>query len=162
LRTHDRIKAISRDIRKSQGFQGKGMSRRWELSVVSSKLCFALIALLTWLCIGIGLNFLVFGNSGLIRSNIFYGASVGGAIGLSLVLLEWMAADAARSNRIMIWMTVGSVIGAIVGLLSVMVWGGYPQRTQADLALVILAPISLLLGALLGSVIGARIWRSRS
>ena len=103
---------------------------------------------------------LVLGNSGLMSSNISYGIAVGGAIGLSLVVLEWMAADAARSNRIMIWMTVGSVIGAIVGLLSVMVWGGYPQHTQADLGLVILALISLLLGALLGSVIGARLWRS--
>ncbi len=61
----------------------------------------------------------------------------------------------------MLWMLAGSLIGASVGFKGIILFGGYPNGSQADLSFITLAPAGLAIGAALGTAIGLLLWKYR-
>ncbi|QIR40461.1 hypothetical protein HCG51_29740 [Tolypothrix sp. PCC 7910] len=90
-----------------------------------------------------------------------YGAVMGSVVGLIVSLVGLAIASQMRSINVMLWVIFGSIVGAIIGFKAVILYGGYPNRTQADLSFVTLAPTGLLIGALLGILLAVGIWKYR-
>ncbi|MBW4564694.1 MAG: hypothetical protein KME32_26945 [Mojavia pulchra JT2-VF2] len=90
-----------------------------------------------------------------------YGAAVGSVGGLLVSLIGLAIASKVRSIDVMLWVLVGSIVGATIGFTGVILFGGYPHKSQADLTFVTLAPTGLVIGALLGILIGVGIWKYR-
>jgi ABC-type polysaccharide/polyol phosphate export permease len=83
------------------------------------------------------------------------------AIGLFYSSAAFLTALSVHSRRVMPWMIRSSLIGAIVCFFALIWLGGYPKGSQADLSFLLLAPVSIAFGGLLGSGLGVAFWRSR-
>jgi hypothetical protein len=114
------------------------------------------IAVIVWLTFGAvigGLSAVILGYTWVIDV-ITYGAIIGAFVGLGIGLIGLIVAFVLRSREVIIWMIGGSIIGAIIGFSIVIIIGGYPTRTQADLSFISLGPVGLATGGLLGTVVG--------
>lgn len=69
-------------------------------------------------------------------------------------------ASILRSRKVIIWMTGGSIIGAIIGFGIVIIIGGYPTRTQADLSFIAWGSAGLAIGGFSGAIVGVNLWKS--
>ncbi len=118
---------------------------------------------MSWIFLGVILSLiggLVIGFSqidGLIK----FGAAIGLAIGLFYSGAALLTALLVHSRRVMPWMISSSLACAIVCFFMAIGLGGYPKHTQADLSFLLIAPVSIALGGLLGSGLGVAFWRSR-
>lgn len=65
------------------------------------------------------------------------------------------------SSQNVILVLLGSIVGAGLGFVSVIVFGGYPKGSQADLSFLLFAPMGLAIGTLFGIVAALGIWKSR-
>jgi len=88
-----------------------------------------------------------------------YGAAIGLVVGVVVSLAGLAALSRFRTSVIMLWMLAGSIFGAGAGFKSVILLGGYPNQSQADLSFVVLAPVGLALGAVLGAIAGLLLWK---
>ncbi|WP_088892778.1 hypothetical protein [Leptolyngbya ohadii] len=128
-----------------------------------AKLIWAGMGVLSWIFLGIILTLM----GGSIVSYtwtidlIRYGAAVGFAIGLFYSGAALLTALAVRSRRVMPWMLGSSLVWAIVCFFAATWLGGYPKGSQADLSFLLIAPVSIAFGGLLGSGLGVAMWRSR-
>ncbi|MBD1849274.1 hypothetical protein [Leptolyngbya sp. FACHB-711] len=128
-----------------------------------AKLFWAGIGVVSWIFLGMILSLIggsVIGFSqidGLIR----FGAAIGLAIGLFYSGAALLTALLVHSRRVMPWMISSSLACAIVCFFIAIGLGGYPKHTQADLSFLLIAPVSIALGGLLGSGLGVAFWRSR-
>lgn len=131
---------------------------------MQQKLLLAALGLGGWFLVGITLSLIgaAILNYSMVANTLSYGAMAGAILGLAVSLLALGGAAAARSQQIMLWILGGSILGAIVGFLTVVLLGGYPKGTQADLSFLILAPAGVAVGTLVGSAIGAAIGRPQN
>lgn len=89
------------------------------------------------------------------------GAAIGTVTGLIVSFTALLASFWVRSTIAMLWVLAGSIIGAGFGFKGVVVLGGYPKGSQADLSLITLAPVGLVVGALVGTLAGILMWKYR-
>lgn len=93
---------------------------------------------------------------------ILQATGFGTAIGLLVGVIVGLAGLSASSRfrvSIMLWMLAGSLIGASVGFKGIILFGGYPNGSQADLSFIPLAPVGLAIGTVLGTTIGLLLWK---
>lgn len=90
-----------------------------------------------------------------------HGAVIGAMSGFIITSLGLLISARVRSPDVILWVVLGSIVGAGIGFVSVIVFGGYPKGTQADLSFLLFAPIGLAIGTLLGIVIAFGIWKYR-
>ncbi len=90
-----------------------------------------------------------------------YGAGIGAMSGFIITSLGLLISARVRSQDTILWVLLGSIVGATIGFISTIVFGGYPKRTQADLSFLTLAPTGLLIGAVVGIIVAVGIWKSR-
>lgn len=96
-----------------------------------------------------------------IAQSALFGAAIGLIAGLVVGLAALSAYSRFRLNGVMIWMLGGSLLGASLGFIGVILYGGYPDRSQADLSFIFLAPAGLAAGAVVGTLAGLLIWQYR-
>lgn len=88
-----------------------------------------------------------------------FGAAIGLPVGLVVGLAGLLASSRFGVSAILLWMLAGSLIGASVGFKSIILFGGYPTGSQADLSFITLAPAGLAIGTVLGTIIGLLLWK---
>jgi len=96
-----------------------------------------------------------------VTNAMILGATVGAFIGLGVGVLGLAAVGTQRSRDVFTWVVGGSILGAIIGFGTVIIIGGFPRRSQADLSFIGLAPLGLILGGFSGTVVGVNLWKSR-
>jgi hypothetical protein len=96
-----------------------------------------------------------------VAQSALFGAAIGLIAGLIVGLAALSASSRFRFNAVMVWMLAGSLLGAGLGFNGVILLGGYPNRSQADLSFIALAPVGLAAGAGLGTLAGLLIWKYR-
>lgn len=121
------------------------------------------IGCLSWIALGIGLSLI---GGAIVRYSqvdglIRYGAAIGSGIGLFYSSAAFLTALSANSRRVMPWMIGSSLVSAILCFFAAIWLGGYPKGSQADLSFLLVAPVSIAFGGLLGSGVGVALWRSR-
>jgi len=92
---------------------------------------------------------------------LILGAFVGATVGLVIGVNGLIVASVLRSGEVIIWMTGGSILGALIGFALVIIMGGYPTRSQADLGFITFGPAGLGIGGLLGSLVSITIFKAR-
>ncbi|MBD2435041.1 MULTISPECIES: hypothetical protein [Fischerella] len=122
------------------------------------------IALLSWILFGIltltpGAYFIL--NYSQIPNAITFGALVGTVIGLIVAMVGVWAVVITNLVAVFRWVLLGSMLGAIVGSVTLLLIGDFPKRSQADLSLLFLGPASLAIGAILGMFSAILLWRFR-
>ncbi|OUL35046.1 hypothetical protein BV372_12435 [Nostoc sp. T09] len=96
-----------------------------------------------------------------VLSVVGYGATIGAMSGFIITSLGLAIAARVRSQDVILWVLLGSIVGASIGFISVIVFGDYPKGTQADLTFPLLALMGLAIGTLLGIVVAVGIWKFR-
>jgi hypothetical protein len=96
-----------------------------------------------------------------VAQSALFGAAIGFIAGLIVGLAALSASARFRFSAVMVWMLAGSLLGASLGFNGVVLLGGYPNRSQADLSFIALAPVGLAAGAVLGTLTGLLIWKYR-
>lgn len=130
---------------------------------IQTKLFFFVLGIFLWL----GFGALITGIGGSIIGYTWilpvlgYGAGIGFIIGLIISLMGLAVSSWLKSKNVILWMQLGSIIGAIIGFVSVIIVGGYPRRDQGDLGFLALGPMGVLIGAFLGILLGIAIWKYR-
>ncbi|PSN11540.1 hypothetical protein C7271_24495 [filamentous cyanobacterium CCP5] len=92
---------------------------------------------------------------------VVVGAIIGMITGLIIGLAGLSASFRFRLSVVIVWMLAGSLIGASIGFQSIILFGGYPHNSQADLSFIALAPAGLAIGTGLGTITGLVLWRHR-
>jgi hypothetical protein len=125
---------------------------------------FVALAILVWTLFGIlivapGAYFIL--SYGLLQNAIAVGACLGAVIGLVVGIIG--VSPVVSGNRVTTFRSVllGSMAGAVIGVAAMLVIGGFPKRSQADLSLIFLGPASLAIGAMVGLVLAAAQKRTR-
>jgi MFS family permease len=130
---------------------------------IQTKLFFFLLGIFLWLGFGgliSGIGAAIIGYTWVL-SAIGYGAGIGFVTGLIISLMGLAVSSWLKSKNVMLWMQLGSIIGGSIGFVSVIVFGGYPKRDQANLGFLALGPMGVFIGALLGILVGVSIWKYR-
>lgn len=96
-----------------------------------------------------------------VMSAASYGAAIGAMSGFIVTSLGLAISARVRSQNVILWVLLGSILGAGLGFVSVIVFGGYPKGSQADLSFLLFAPMGLAIGTLFGIVAALGIWKSR-
>jgi hypothetical protein len=96
-----------------------------------------------------------------VLSVVGYGAAIGTMSGFIVTSLGLLISARVRSQDVILWVLLGSIVGASIGFISVILFGGYPKGSQADLSFVLLAPTGLAIGTVLGIAIAFGIWKYR-
>jgi len=96
-----------------------------------------------------------------VTNAMILGTFVGTIVGFVIGVNGLIVASVLRAREVIIWMTAGSIIGEIIGFGLVIVMGGYPTRSQADLGFITFGPAGLALGGLLGSLVGITVFKAR-
>jgi hypothetical protein len=131
--------------------------------MIQTKIFWFILGIILWVVFGTligGLGASIVNYTWVI-SVVGYGAIIGFVAGLVVSLIGLAIASLVRSQNIILWVIFGSIIGSSIGFKAVILIGGYPQRSQADLSFLTFAPIGLLIGAILGIFIGLGIWKFR-
>jgi hypothetical protein len=130
---------------------------------MQTKLFWFMLGILLW--VGFGALIAGFGAMIVKYTWVFsvagYGAVIGAMSGFIITSLSLLISARVRSPNVILWVLLGSIIGAVLGFISVIVFGGYPKGTQADLSFLLFAPMGLVIGTLLGIVVAVGIWKSR-
>lgn len=119
-------------------------------------------AVIAWLIFGAiigGIGAVIVGYTWLVNVMIC-GAIIGAFVGFCIGLIGLIIASILRSREVIIWMTGGSIIGAVIGFGIVIIIGGYPTRTQADLSFIAWGPAGLAIGGFSGTIVGVNLWKS--
>jgi hypothetical protein len=130
---------------------------------MQTKLFWFMLGILLW----VGFGALIAGLGAMIvrytwvLSVVGYGATIGAMSGFIVTSLGLAIAARVRSQDVIVWVLLGSIVGAGIGFKSVILFGGYPKGTQADLSFLLLAPMGLAIGTLLGIIIAVGIWKFR-
>ncbi|BAY07793.1 hypothetical protein [Calothrix sp. NIES-2098] len=131
---------------------------------MQTKLFWFMLGILLW----VGFGALIGGLGAMIvrytwvLSVVGYGAAIGAMSGFIVTSLGLAIAARVRSPDVIVWILLGSIVGAGIGFKSVVFFGHYPHGSQADLSFLRFAPIGLAIGTLLGIVFAIGIWKSQS
>ncbi len=87
------------------------------------------------------------------------GVLIGAFIGSIVGLAGLSASSQFRFSAVILWMLAGSLAGASIGFKSIILFGGYPRNSQADLSFITLAPAGLAVGTVLGTITGLMLWK---
>lgn len=88
-----------------------------------------------------------------------YGALSGAIGGILLSLTGLTLSSWLSSQNISLWLVIGSLVGAVLGVVGLMLVGGYPTGTQADLIMVSMAPPTVVIGAIVGAISSLVTWK---
>jgi hypothetical protein len=131
--------------------------------MMQTKLFWFILGIIVWVAFGAligGLGASIVSYTW-VMSVVGYGAAVGFVAGLIISLTGLAMASLVRSKNIIPWVIFSSIFGSIIGFKAIILFGGYPTKTQADLSFLALAPMGLTIGALLGILLGGGIWKYR-
>lgn len=92
---------------------------------------------------------------------VVVGVLIGTLIGLLVGLAGLSASSRFRFSTVILWMLAGSLTGASIGFKIVILLGGYPHNSQADLSFIALAPSGLAIGTVFGTITGLGLWKYR-
>lgn len=88
-----------------------------------------------------------------------YGTVSGAILGLLLSLTGLALSSWLSSQKVSLWLVVGALFGAILGIVGLMLFGRYPTKTQADLVMLSMAPLTVIVGASVGAVASMVTWK---
>ncbi len=88
-----------------------------------------------------------------------YGTLSGAILGFLLSLIGYALSSRLSSPKISLWLVVGALFGAILGVVGLMLIGGYPTNTQADLVMVSMTPPTVIIGAIVGAIANLVTWK---
>ncbi|MDZ8049872.1 MAG: hypothetical protein RMX68_033690 [Aulosira sp. ZfuVER01] len=130
---------------------------------MQTKLFWFMLGILLWL----GFGALIAGLGAMIvkytwvLSIVGYGAAIGAMSGFIITSLGLAIAARVRSQDVIVWVVLGSIVGAGIGFKSVVLFGHYPTGSQADLSFLLFAPMAVGIGTLLGIVFALGMWKFR-
>jgi hypothetical protein len=88
-----------------------------------------------------------------------YGTLSGAILGFFLSLTGLTLSSWLSSPEISLRLVVGALFGAVLGVVGLMLIGGYPTGTQADLMIVTMGPIIVIIGAIVGAIASLITWK---
>lgn len=88
-----------------------------------------------------------------------YGTLSGAILGFFLSLTGLTLGSWLSSQEISLWLVVGALIGAVLGIVGLMLFGEYPTNTQADLVMVSMGPPTVIIGAIVGAIASLVTWK---
>jgi hypothetical protein len=88
-----------------------------------------------------------------------YGTLSGAILGFFLSLTGLTLSSWLSSPKISLWLVVGALFGAVLGVVGLMLIGGYPTGTQADLVMAVMAPPTAIIGAIVGAIASLVTWK---
>lgn len=88
-----------------------------------------------------------------------YGTLSGVILGFLLSLTGYALSSRLSSPEISLWVVVGALLGSALGVVGLMLMGGFPTRTQADLVMAVMAPQIVVIGAIVGAIASLIAWR---
>lgn len=88
-----------------------------------------------------------------------YGTLSGAILGFLLSLTGYALSSWLSSPQISLWLVVGALFGAVLGVAGWMLIGGYPTGTQADLVMVSMTPPTVIIGAIVGGIASLVTWK---
>jgi hypothetical protein len=88
-----------------------------------------------------------------------YGTLSGAILGFFLSLTGLTLSSWLSSPKISLWLVVGALFGAVLGVVGLMLIGGYPTGTQADLVMVSMTPPTAIIGAIVGAIASLVTWK---
>ncbi len=88
-----------------------------------------------------------------------YGTLSGAILGFFLSLTGLTLSSWLSSPKISLWLVVGALFGAVLGIVGLMLIGGYPTGTQADLVMVSMTPPTAIIGAIVGAIASLVTWK---
>jgi hypothetical protein len=89
-----------------------------------------------------------------------YGTLSGALLGFLLSLTGLSLSSWLSSPEISLWLVVGALFGAVLGVVGLMLIGGYPTGTQADLVMAVMAPKIVMIGAIVGAIASLVTWKA--
>jgi hypothetical protein len=120
------------------------------------------ISLVLWTLFGVLIvppgAYFILGYS-MTQNAIVVGLCFGALMGLIVGIIGVSPVVSVNRVSAFRWVLLSSMIGALIGVAALLLIGGFPKRTQADLSLVLLAPASLVVGAASGMLCAAVLWR---
>ncbi len=91
--------------------------------------------------------------------DVGYGTLGGAILGFFLSLIGLTLSSWLSSPEISLWLVVGTIFGAVLGVVGFILIGGFPTRTQADLMIVTMGPIIVIIGAIVGAIASLITWK---
>lgn len=88
-----------------------------------------------------------------------YGTLSGVILGFLLSLTGYALSSRLSSPEISLWVVVGALLGSVLGVVGLMLIGGFPTKTQADLVMAVMAPQIVVIGAIVGAIASLIAWR---
>ena len=88
-----------------------------------------------------------------------YGTLNGAILGFFLSLTGLTLSSWLSSPEISLQLVVGALFGAVLGVVGLMLIGGYPTGTQADLVMVSMTPPTAIIGAIVGAIASLVTWK---
>ncbi len=88
-----------------------------------------------------------------------YGTLSGAILGFFLSLTGLTLSSWLSSPEISLRLVVGALFGAVLGVVGLMLIGGYPTGTQADLVMVSMTPPTAIIGAIVGAIASLVTWK---